>query len=187
MFSVVKTYCDLVCSRSILKLVLPPDITTPLSTLVEGEDSLPVGISMENVRFVDPAENLALGNLYLAWHVGYLAAISIGQLLGLLERTEERYIHLSGKLVQRWRDDCQKELEGMAKNGELLQGDGTELTKNDIITAWYLKVAFSIAHDDIFSLLSLAFRRPTDTFHQTMVQLTCVTRSTIAQFYKRLS
>ena len=102
MFSIVKAYCDLVCNRSIPKLVLPPDITTPLSTLVEGEDSLPVGVSMENVRFVNPAENFALGNLHLALHIGYLAVQSIGQLLGLVERTEERYIHLSGQLVQRW-------------------------------------------------------------------------------------
>lgn len=143
MFDVVKAYCDLVCNRSIPKLVLPPDITTPLSTLVEGEDSLPVGLSMENIRFLDPAENFALGNLHLASHIGYLAVQSIGQLVGLVERTEERYIHLSGQLVQRWQDNCQKELERMVKSGELLEGAGIELTKNDVITAWYLKVTLS--------------------------------------------
>ena len=140
MFNIVKAYSDLVCNRSIPKFVLPPDIVTPLSTLVEGEDTLPIGVSMENVRFVDPAENFALGNLHLAWHIGYLAVQAIGQLIGLVERTEERYIHLPGQLVQRWRDDCQKELEGLAKSEELLDGAGIELTKNDVITAWYLKV-----------------------------------------------
>ena len=142
---------------------------------------------MENVRFVDPAENFAFGNLHLAWHIGYLAVQSIGQLLGLVERTEERYIHLSGQLVQQWRDSCQKELEGMAKNGELLEGAGIELTKNDVIAAWYLKVTLSNVCDDIFDPLNLSCRQHTHTFHRMMVQLTCVTPSTIVPVYSKLS
>jgi hypothetical protein len=139
-FTVVKAYCDLVSNRPIPKLVPSPDITTPLSTQVEGKDSLPAGISMENARFLNPAENLAVGNLYLAQNLGYLMGQGFGRLVGVVPQTEERYIHLSRQLVQRWRDDCQKELERMAKDGELPEGAGIELTKNDVITAWYLKV-----------------------------------------------
>ena len=77
----------------------PPNITTLLSTLVEGDDSLPVGINTENARVVDPAETFALGNLHLAMQIGYLLGQSIGQWLGFFERAEERYIHLPGQLV----------------------------------------------------------------------------------------
>jgi hypothetical protein len=139
-YDIIKGYCDLVSDRPIPTVTLPPAITTPLSACVQGEDSLPASVSSESAPFVDAAENFAIGTIAVVKYVWNWLSRDIAAKLGFGDKTEERYIHLPGKLVQQWRNDCQKELEQLAKDGALTEGAGIELTKNDVIAAWFLKV-----------------------------------------------
>jgi hypothetical protein len=139
-YDTVKAYCDLVCGRKIPELILPPDVDTPLSHLVVGEDSASAH-KLENVRFLHPIETHINSLATLAKVVGMALFKRIGRKIGLTERIEDRYIHLSGKIVEEWRKDCQNELNELAGRGLLEIDENLRLTKNDVIAAWIMKVS----------------------------------------------
>ncbi|KAI5776256.1 hypothetical protein EDC01DRAFT_715175 [Geopyxis carbonaria] len=140
-YDVVKAYSHLIAGKPISRIVLPPDVKTPLSALVEGSDSLPENVR-KNAPFVHPAENFAVGVSPLVKYIGHALLGVASAKIGWGEGERERYIHLPGELVQTWRRECQEELDKAALSGGLGDGAGLELTKNDVITAWFLKCAY---------------------------------------------
>jgi hypothetical protein len=140
-YDTIKVYCDFVCDRQIPKLLLPPDVETPLSCLVIGENSAPANMLVD-MSFLHPAENYSRGFGTLAKVIGMALIRQIGQKIGLTEKIEDRYIHLSSKIVEEWRVSCQNELNEIAGRGLQEMDESLCLTKNDVIAAWFMKVSW---------------------------------------------
>lgn len=151
MFEIVSAYATTLSrgAESLPQLVPPPDVHVlrgdgnegvKLSELVEGKDDLPETVK-EGARFVDPRENFTLGLWSLLVFIGRLLVKQVlGPALGLGEKGENRYVHISGACVEDWVKRCQVELDKAAERGELEEGVGLQLTKNDVLSAYWLKV-----------------------------------------------
>lgn len=134
-FDVIKAYCDLLAGNTIPTLAPPPDYKLPLSQLVRQDlqTSSSTSHTLEGVRIFRPDESFTIG----IWHILRLALILIWRSLteGLFASNtyETGYALLPKNLVARWQADCQEELE----NSKI---HGISLSKQDIVTAWLLKV-----------------------------------------------
>ena len=139
-YHVVKAYRDLIAGEKIPTLIPPPDVDHPLSEILKNDTNitLPAGVGLEDVSYLDPNENLLLG--FPAWirYVGYAVGKMVGAKLGRSAKSEEKFIHLPGKLVERWRKECQTELEQTMDSKRV---DVPILSNLDVITAWFLQVS----------------------------------------------
>lgn len=78
--------------------------------------------------------------------VPYLAKCFWGKCLakvGLEEQDDERMVHIPKEFLERLRAQCLVELDQAAKKGELEEGAGLEVTRNDVLSAWILKGAYA--------------------------------------------
>ncbi|KAF8990943.1 hypothetical protein BDQ17DRAFT_1313633 [Cyathus striatus] len=141
-YDVVNAYCDLVNSRPIPELIPPPDITSLLSDQVNGADDLPPSVH-PNHPHLHPRANFVLGLAGIVKYLGVALIKTVVAKLGLGERDDERMVHIPVDFVTTLRKECQDELDEAAKRGELEEGAGLQLTKNDVITAWFLKGAYA--------------------------------------------
>ncbi|KAF8988280.1 hypothetical protein BDQ17DRAFT_1334624 [Cyathus striatus] len=81
---------------------------------------------------IDPSSPKALEG-----RISYRPALRA--VLGLEEKDEEKMVHLPAEFVESLRNGCQDELEEDTLEGEMIEGKGLELSKNDVITAWLMK------------------------------------------------
>ncbi|KAF9002295.1 hypothetical protein BDQ17DRAFT_1243465 [Cyathus striatus] len=140
-YDVAKAYCNLLSGRPIPQLIPPPDITSLLSKSIEGEDNLPFNIRSN--QYIHPKMDYTIG--YLA-HLKLLGLsilkVAVAKLM-FGEKDEHKMIHLPVDFVAQLRKSCQDDLEEAGIRGELSEGEGVELTKNDVITAWLLKNTYA--------------------------------------------
>ncbi|KAF8991436.1 hypothetical protein BDQ17DRAFT_281308, partial [Cyathus striatus] len=142
-FNIVKAYADVINGnlKLIPRLIPPSDIHTLLSGMVEGEDSLPPSVNPNN-PYVHPKANYTLGFIGLFMFIWItLLNMSLAK-IGVTEREMEKCVHIPGELVELLRERCQEELNNASERGELKEGSGLHLTKNDVITAWFIKSAY---------------------------------------------
>ncbi|TFK37075.1 hypothetical protein BDQ12DRAFT_685767 [Crucibulum laeve] len=139
-FDIVQAYCDTVAGKTIPTITLPPDI--PMSALVHGEDTLPKSVA-EHAPNVHPEDNFSLGLIGYLKFVGSTLYKVIAPKVGLEEQGLEQFVHLPATYVLQLQARCQAELDEATKNGDLREGAGLQLTKNDIITAWLLRRAYA--------------------------------------------
>jgi hypothetical protein len=158
-YDVVRSYCRLIAGEAPPQLVFPPDTEVPLSKLVQFAGSFPENNPDQDDRFVNPSDNFALGIAPVMKYIGHTFLQSAKAMIGLSEGHEERYIHLPNGLVQEWRRNCQEELEEAVAQGKLEAAAGVELSKNDVITAWFLKVLVWSMVSLIISLTCLLTRQ----------------------------
>lgn len=136
LYEVVKSYRDLVSGLDIPKIVLSPAVEIPLSTLIE--DPLDLDHQSESAFLgaplvFNPFTILSKAEVDVKWYDKQVELAS-------REKGKELYVHLTANLVQGWQDDCQREIEEAASSGMLEEASGIKLTKNDVLTAWFLKV-----------------------------------------------
>lgn len=116
---------------------LPPDVDVKMSTMIKGEDDKDLLRSNEanNMEIMtDQRKMLSIGTLPYMKYV----ATSIWNNLGPFRiPTQEKFIYLPTKLVQKWQEDCQKEVDQNTEDGN----KSIRLTKNDVITAWFFIVS----------------------------------------------
>ncbi|KAI5844027.1 hypothetical protein DFP73DRAFT_75213 [Morchella snyderi] len=159
MFEIVSAYATTLSrgTESLPQLVLPLDVHVlrgngsegvKLSELVEGKDDLPETVK-EGARFVDPRENFTTGLWSL---VKFIVRLLVNQVLrpmvGLGEKGEDRYVHVSGACIEDWVKRCQVELDKAAERGELEEGAGLRLTRNDVLSAYWLKAGHAALKPD---------------------------------------
>jgi hypothetical protein len=157
-YAIVKAYCATIAGEKVASLVMPPDVDRPLSSVLKEDTgiTLPTGMGTEGVPYLYPNENLCLGFGPWIRYVGYAVSRMVGSKLGIFPKSREQFIHLPGKLVAHWRDECQKELEQL-----MASDDGQEVpnpSKLDAITAWFLQVSYQpleLAHRSIITVLKL--------------------------------
>jgi hypothetical protein len=139
-FDVAKAYCDIVNGRQPLQLIPPPDLSCLLSEKINGEDALPPSVRPGHPTVGPQSGSLAPGMKPLLNYMGsWLWAKGKAQ-VGLEEQDDERMVHLPKIFVSELRERCQAELDEAAKKGELEEGAGLQVTNNDVVTAWLLKV-----------------------------------------------
>ncbi|KAL2785409.1 hypothetical protein BJX66DRAFT_314921 [Aspergillus keveii] len=129
-YNVISYFSDLLSDKPVPKFVLPPDATgTRISDLVRKVSTEPLPTQPEQDIFV--TNRLTV----LKFQAKYLL-LRLSELLGLSPLLTHRTVHLPGTWVDDVRSRAQKELES---SGEYL---GMHLTRNDIITALYLKLVY---------------------------------------------
>lgn len=142
-YDVARAFCDIVNDKAPLELIPPPDLSCFLSEKINGEDKYPPNVHPGHFTVGPQSGSITPGIKPL---LTYFTSCLMGKLkanLGLEEKDDERMIHLPAEFVARLRARCQAELDDAAKNGELKEGAGVELVKNDIVSAWILKVRYS--------------------------------------------
>ncbi|KAF8990928.1 hypothetical protein BDQ17DRAFT_1433417 [Cyathus striatus] len=141
-YDTIKAYCNLVSGNAIPELIPPLDISTCLSELVHGEDSLPPNVRKDHPH-LHPSVNFSLGFVAVAKYVGTSLFAKLMAKVGLAEGDDERMVHVPGGFVEELRNQCQDELNEAARRGELEEGAGLELSRNDVLTAWFLKSSYA--------------------------------------------
>nr|QDO73506.1 PeniE [Penicillium griseofulvum] len=131
-FEVVSAFCDLLANRAIPHFALPPDARgLKLSDHITGGDDNVT--SDELGDFEPPEKNWNIGVVKAATMMWRVLIAQFWKTLGLREKLTEKYIHLPGDWVDEVRNQAQKELSSLPESSDV------ELTRNDIISAWYLK------------------------------------------------
>lgn len=150
-YHVIQAYRHIVSGQQIKTLVPAPDVETPLSEVLEMESKvpLPAGTELEGVPYLKPEEKLRVGVVPWVKYVGYAVGKMLGAKLGVSERAKEKLIHLPGKVVERWRSECQKELEQVHTSNKI-----PTISKLDVITAWFLQVSIQNAYLVLGRLIS---------------------------------
>ncbi|KAF8990942.1 hypothetical protein BDQ17DRAFT_1433430 [Cyathus striatus] len=140
-YDAIHAYVSILSGRSIPQLIPPPDIESLLSESVRGEDKLPPSVRPH--PHVDLRSNYTLGFWGFAIYIFMSFFNSLRAALGLEEKDEEKMVHLPAEFVESLRNGCQDELEEDTLEGEMIEGKGLELSKNDVITAWLMKGAYA--------------------------------------------
>ncbi|KAJ5521004.1 hypothetical protein N7463_001457 [Penicillium fimorum] len=131
-FEVVSAFCDLLSNRAIPAFALPPDARgIRLSDHITGSENKVYSDHFGG--FEPPEKNWNIGVVKVAKMMWRVAVAQLWKSLGLREKLSEKYIHLPGDWVDKIRTKAQKELSNFP------EASGVELTRNDIISAWYLK------------------------------------------------
>lgn len=143
LYEIIKAYRAIIAGTETPQFVPPPDIGRPMSKMLRDDPGvpLPLGVSIENVQLLNPNEAYLAGFGPFLRFVVYLFWVMFARKLGLMTRSEERLIHLSGNLVERWRSECQEELDQSALLHDQGRAQTVMLTKLDVISAWFLKVS----------------------------------------------
>ncbi|KAJ0419562.1 hypothetical protein BJY00DRAFT_285898 [Aspergillus carlsbadensis] len=129
-YDVIGYFCALLSDKPVPRFVLPPDaLGTRISGLVRKVSTEPLPAQPEQDIFV--TRQLTV----LKFQAKYLL-LRLSEILGFSPMLTHRTIHLPGSWVDDVRSRAQKELES---SGEHL---GMHLTRNDIITAVYLKLVY---------------------------------------------
>lgn len=141
-FTIVKAYCSLINNEDIPELTLPPDVITPMSTLVCQEEKAYPLANIESQPLPPPSELYPLGLFkLLRWAVPIMLQTLL-QKYNIIERFEEKYVHLSGNFVDNLRREYQEELDKASSDGLLERGAGLQISRNDVITSWFAKVRY---------------------------------------------
>jgi len=139
-YHIMRAYCDLINGKEIPVNVLPPDANPaiPMSSVIGKDEEKGVVMTEEEARTNDYVKNNPhlTGTLQL-WLLGTVIYKGILRALNLRWRTQEKYIHLPGPLIEKWRAEVQAELD---KEAAPAQRSETQVTKNDIIAAWIIMV-----------------------------------------------
>ncbi|KAJ5158368.1 uncharacterized protein N7500_008019 [Penicillium coprophilum] len=133
-WEVVKAFCDLLSNKPIPLFALPPDVgDVRMSDLMKVKHESTKAES--NFHYQMHAQNYDSGIFKLVitmWHV-LLAILAVK--LGFREELKTKFIHISGTWVDELRVKAQAELKGCSPE--------IQLTRNDVIAAWYLKCVYS--------------------------------------------
>ncbi|KAL2821322.1 hypothetical protein BDW59DRAFT_164205 [Aspergillus cavernicola] len=131
-YDIINYFCKLLSGQQIPKSVLPPDaLGARISDLVREETTEPIPAQPEEGGFVtNHLRALKFHGIYLLMRVK--------ELLGLAPKLTHKLVHLPGAWVDELRMRAQKELEGSSD----YSGSAIQLTRNDLITALYLKMVY---------------------------------------------
>ncbi|KAL3482071.1 hypothetical protein BJX99DRAFT_217312 [Aspergillus californicus] len=128
-FEMIQYYCDLLSNKPIPDFTLPPDTN---------------GSRMSDLVQVPPGSHMAppSGEMFITKTLGLLRILAqttcsnLLEYLGLTERMTHKMIHLPGSWVNDVRKIAQKELDTNTDSN-------IQLTRNDVIAAFYLKLVYS--------------------------------------------
>jgi hypothetical protein len=140
LYDIVAAYARVMSGGNLPHLNWPPDGDgTPLSALVvdSAQPELPLGVKLDASSILSVADTYA-GGMYNAIPVIYnLLRSNILARVFSSYYLEEKLIHIPLPLLEKWRSECQKELENGAWEGE---GAAPTLSKLDVLTAWLMQV-----------------------------------------------
>ncbi|KAJ5887670.1 hypothetical protein N7495_007711 [Penicillium taxi] len=133
-YEVVQAFCNLLSNKPIPRFVLPPDAedillshTMTVKAKCTEEES--------NIYYKNHAENLDSGIFKLGRLLWRVLLTNIAEKLMLAERLTTKFIHVPGSWVDELRAKSQVELHQSSTD--------IEITRNDILAAWYLKTIYS--------------------------------------------
>ncbi|KAJ5718942.1 hypothetical protein N7493_007397 [Penicillium malachiteum] len=133
-YEVVQAFCNLLANKSIPRFALPPD--------AEGiclSDTMTVKTEWTkrkyDLYYNNHAENLDSGIFKLGRLLWRVLLATLAEKVGLAEKLTTKFIQVPGAWVDELRVKSQEDLEQSLP--------GVELTRNDVIAAWYLKTIYS--------------------------------------------
>ncbi|KGO46570.1 hypothetical protein PEX1_036320 [Penicillium expansum] len=131
---VVKAFCDLLSDKPIPLFALPPDAgDVRMSDLMKVKNECTETES--SLHYQTHAENYAIGIFKLAMTVWRVLLTILAVKLGFLEDLTTKFISIPGTWVEELRIKSQMELKYCSPE--------VQLTRNDVIAAWYLKSVYS--------------------------------------------
>ncbi|KGO68258.1 hypothetical protein PITC_046820 [Penicillium italicum] len=133
-WEVVKAFCDLLSDRPIPSFALPPDAgDVRMSDLMKVKNECTETES--NFQYQAHAENYASGIFKIAMTMWHVLLTIIAMKFGFLEDLTTKFIYIPGAWVEELRARSQAELKDCSSE--------IQLTRNDVIAAWYLKSVYS--------------------------------------------
>ncbi|KAJ5971285.1 uncharacterized protein N7479_001203 [Penicillium vulpinum] len=133
-FEVVRAFCDLLSKKSIPRFALPPDAEgTRLSDKMIAKTEWTK--EKRDMYYNTHAENLDNGIFKFGRLLWRVLSATFAENLGFAEKLSTKFIHVPGAWVDELRAKSQEEL-----NRSLLD---INLTRNDVLAAWYLKTIYS--------------------------------------------
>ncbi|OQE41057.1 hypothetical protein PENCOP_c005G02527 [Penicillium coprophilum] len=133
-WEVVKAFCDLLSNKPISSFALPPDAgDVRMSDLMKGKNESTKAES--NFHYQMHAQNYDSGVLKLVITVWRVLLAILAVKFGFREELQTKFIHVPGTWVDELRARSQAELKGCSPE--------IQLTRNDVIAAWYLKSVYS--------------------------------------------
>ncbi|OQD63446.1 hypothetical protein PENPOL_c009G01659 [Penicillium polonicum] len=133
-WEVVKAFCDLLSNKPIPSFALPPDAgDVRMSDLMKVKNECTETES--NFHYQTHAQNYDSGIFKLAMTVWRVLLTLLAVKFGFLEELTTKFIYIPGTWVDELRIKAQGELEDCSPK--------IQLTRNDVIAAWYLKSVYS--------------------------------------------
>lgn len=133
-WEVVKAFSDLLSNRPIPLFALPPDAgNVRMSDLIKVKTECTETES--NFHYQTHAQNYDSGIFKLAMTVWHVLLTILAMKFGLLEEFTTKFIYIPGAWVDELRMKSQTELKDCSSE--------IQLTRNDVIAAWYLKSVYS--------------------------------------------
>jgi hypothetical protein len=132
-----------------MELIPPPDLTCFLSEKINGEDKYPPNVRPGHFTVGPQSGSITPGVKPLLTYFTSCLTEKVKANFGFEEKDDERIIHLPAQFVAQLKERCQAELDEAARNGELEEGAGLELVRNDVVSAWILKVRLSMSSEEI--------------------------------------
>ncbi|KOS45385.1 hypothetical protein ACN38_g3676 [Penicillium nordicum] len=131
---VVKAFCDLLSNKPIPLFALPPDAgDIRMSDLMKVKNECTETES--NFHYQTHAQNFESGIFKLAVTVWRMLLTLLAVKFGFLEELTTKFIYIPGTWVDELRSKSQGESKDCSPN--------IQLTRNDVIAAWYLKSVYS--------------------------------------------
>ncbi|EKV05791.1 Chloramphenicol acetyltransferase-like domain [Penicillium digitatum] len=133
-WEVVKAFCDLLSNQPIPVFALPPDAgNVRMSDLMKANDECTD--PEPNFHYQRHAQNYISGIFNLAMTVSGVLRTILAMKFGFLEDLTTKFLYVPGAWVDELRTKSQGELKDCAPE--------IQLTRNDVIAAWYLKSVYS--------------------------------------------
>ncbi|CAG8907834.1 unnamed protein product [Penicillium egyptiacum] len=133
-WEVVKAFCDLLSNKPIPLFALPPDAgDVRMSDLMKAKNMC--SETESNFHYRTHAQNYDTGILNLAMTVWRVLLTIIAMKFGFLAELTTKFIYIPGAWVDELRVKSQAELKDCSPE--------IQLTRNDVIAAWYLKSVYS--------------------------------------------
>ncbi|KAJ5188406.1 hypothetical protein N7491_004732 [Penicillium cf. griseofulvum] len=133
-WEVVKAFCDLLSNKPIPLFALPPDAgDVRMSDLMNVKNECTETES--NLHYQMHAQNYDSGIFKLAMLMWHMLVAIIAMKFGFREDLKDKFIYIPGAWVDELRAKSQGELKNCSPD--------IQLTRNDVIAAWYLKSVYS--------------------------------------------
>ncbi|KAK6540602.1 hypothetical protein TWF694_007997 [Orbilia ellipsospora] len=150
-YDIIEQYNNLLWGKSMPKAVPPPGIHTKLSSLIAGEDTLPLA-SPAKGGWEYMRNWLGVGTAGWIQLIFQAIVNDYSPMVGWGEPGIEKHVYLPPMFIEQLQKSCQTEIDTARPSGE-----DTKLSKMDVVNAWWLKRTYANLRDSIVLNMGYAF------------------------------